>query len=346
MNGDFVPQCAVPGCANACPRNPQSGDFDTTCRGQPCGGKGPACENKLVTGCQNKQFAESAAGTYHAFCGRSCRNGNGLSHSRRCANLGCNGANNGQSQQCSNCPTGSAGGVAQGLARVVTPFWNVLTWGARGVGFSRGGGGGGGAGGGGGQGARGGGGTPPTPPGCIEYPPSPSNNNRGVVAFWNVLTCPLTQWSPHSFTDRDVRTGVLETFHTAENFMMAAKARCARDERKRSQILRETDPHEVKKLGGKNSLRFGGPNGVPFSKWEDIREDVVRAGNLLKFGQNQDAANYLKSTGNKILVEGSPYDNVWGCGIRFTDALIQNPRNWTGQNKLGKILMEVRDLLP
>ncbi|CAM9556266.1 unnamed protein product, partial [Ectocarpus sp. 6 AP-2014] len=153
------------------------------------------------------------------------------------------------------------------------------------------------------------------------------------------------QWSPHSFTDTDVNTGILETFHSAENFMMAAKARCARDDTTRDQILRETDPREAKKLG-RTSLRFGGPNGVPFSKWEDEREDVVRAGNLLKFGQNPDAANYLRSTGNKILVEGSPYDNVWGCGISFTDARIQNPRNWTGENKLGNILMEVREFLP
>lgn len=110
------------------------------------------------------------------------------------------------------------------------------------------GGGAGGQGAGRGGFARGGASGGGTLTGCIEYAPSPSNNNRGVVAFWNDLTCPLTQWSPHSFTDTDVDTGVLETFHTAENFMMAAKARCARDETTRDQILRETDSREVKKL--------------------------------------------------------------------------------------------------
>ncbi|CAM9105647.1 unnamed protein product, partial [Ectocarpus sp. 12 AP-2014] len=154
----------------------------------------------------------------------------------------------------------------------------------------------------------------------------------------------LTQWSKHSFTDTNVDTGVVETFHTAEHFMMAAKAKCARDDAKRDQILRDPDPRNAKAVGRR--LIFGRTNGVPFSDWEDIREDVVRAASFLKFGQNPDAANYLRNTRNKILVEGSPYDTVWGCGISFTDRRIQNTQNWTGENKLGNILMEVREFLP
>ena len=223
--------------------------------------------------------------------------------------------------------------------------------GAGGQGAGRGGYARGGAGGGGGQGAgrggfaRGGAGGGGTPRGCIEYPASHLNNHRGVVAFWNDLTCPLTQWSAHSFTDTDVVTNKIETFHTAENFMMAAKARCAGDENIRNQILHETNPREAKRLG--RGLTFvPGPNG--FQKWVDQRENVVRAGNLLKFGQNPAAANYLKGTGDMILVEGSPSDDVWGCGcgITYKDPRIQNLQNWNGANKLGKILMEVRGLLP
>lgn len=66
---------------------------------------------------------------------------------------------------------------------------------------------------------------------------------------------------------------------------------------------------------------------------------------MLKFGQNNDAANYLKGTGDKILVEGSEFDAVWGCGINYQDPKIQNKQNWTGQNKLGDVLMMVRDFI-
>ena len=47
-----------------------------------------------------------------------------------------------------------------------------------------------------------------------------------------------------------------------------------------------------------------------------------------------------------ILVEASPYDNVWGIGLHATDPRAKDMQRWRGQNKLGFLLMVVRYYLP
>ena len=54
---------------------------------------------------------------------------------------------------------------------------------------------------------------------------------------------------------------------------------------------------------------------------------------------------YLLSTGNKIIVEASPYDKIWGIGLGKDDTDSINPEKWNGLNLLGFALMEVRDEL-
>ena len=51
----------------------------------------------------------------------------------------------------------------------------------------------------------------------------------------------------------------------------------------------------------------------------------------------------LLQTGNNILAEAAPRDNYWGIGMRMfhPDALDQS--KW-GDNHLGKLLMEIRQL--
>lgn len=79
--------------------------------------------------------------------------------------------------------------------------------------------------------------------------------------------------------------------------------------------------------------------------WNENKYQIVTQGNLLKFSQNQKFKDFLLSTGDKVLVEASPYDRIWGIGMLETDNRAENPLLWNGENLLGFALMEVRDEL-
>ena len=79
--------------------------------------------------------------------------------------------------------------------------------------------------------------------------------------------------------------------------------------------------------------------------WEEKRYEIVKIGNYHKFSQDEHLATFLKQTGDRILVEASPYDNIWGIGLSADAQGIENPHNWKGLNLLGFALMEVRKML-
>ena len=68
-------------------------------------------------------------------------------------------------------------------------------------------------------------------------------------------------------------------------------------------------------------------------------------GNLAKFSQDPVLGGWLLGTGNKVLVEASPVDRVWGTGLAADDGRTADPARWPGLNLLGFALMEVRDRL-
>ncbi len=69
------------------------------------------------------------------------------------------------------------------------------------------------------------------------------------------------------------------------------------------------------------------------------------AGNLAKFGQHADLREFLLTTGDRVLVEASPFDRIWGIGMGPNNPAALRPSAWRGQNLLGFALMEVRERL-
>lgn len=55
--------------------------------------------------------------------------------------------------------------------------------------------------------------------------------------------------------------------------------------------------------------------------------------------------SYLLGTGERVLVEASPMDRVWGIGLATADERAADPARWRGLNLLGFALMETRDRL-
>ena len=124
-------------------------------------------------------------------------------------------------------------------------------------------------------------------------------------------------------------------YPTAEHYMMAEKARLFKDDKMLTQIVNVTHPGEAKKLGRQ-------VKGFKQEVWLKHRFSIVVRGNLGKFSQNQDLKTFLLHTGDRILVEASPRDHIWGIGIEQNHPDAENPYRWKGLNLLGFALMEVR----
>ena len=142
----------------------------------------------------------------------------------------------------------------------------------------------------------------------------------------------LSQWFGAEFTLEGDR------FRSAEHFMMAEKARLFGDEEIRAQMLVASTPDQVKKLG-RRVRNFNE------ALWTAERFDIVRRGNIAKFGQNPGMRNFLLGTGQRILVEASPVDAIWGIGLAATDPRATQPAQWAGLNLLGFALMAAREAL-
>ena len=127
-------------------------------------------------------------------------------------------------------------------------------------------------------------------------------------------------------------------YNCAEQYMMAEKARIFGYEEIRQQILAEYSQMAMKKLGRK-------VRNYDDEIWKEKRFDVVVKGNIAKFSQNEKLLDFLLSTDDKILVEASPKDTVWGIGLDESSPEAIQPRKWIGENLLGFALMEVRDIL-
>lgn len=127
-------------------------------------------------------------------------------------------------------------------------------------------------------------------------------------------------------------------FLTAEHWMMAEKARLFGDDEIYAKILEVKHPDDAKKLGRK-------VRGFEAEVWEANRSQIVVKGNIEKFKSNEGFVAFLLGTGNRILVEASPVDRIWGIGMAKDHREVENPHAWKGLNLLGFALMEVRDLL-
>jgi ribA/ribD-fused uncharacterized protein len=140
----------------------------------------------------------------------------------------------------------------------------------------------------------------------------------------------FSQWYPSPFTVDGVR------YATAEHWMMAGKARLFADETALAKVLANDDPSAAKAVGR-------GVRGFDEARWCAHRFDLVVEGNLAKFSQHPALQSFLLSTGDRVLVEASPVDPIWGIGLAATDPRAGDPAQWSGLNLLGFALMRVRE---
>lgn len=160
------------------------------------------------------------------------------------------------------------------------------------------------------------------------------------VFFWghkspyshSVSKACFSQWYDCQFTVDEV------AYSTAEQYMMAQKALLFGDSGLYEKIMNAVHPKQIKELGRRVS-------GFDEHIWNQHKCSIVIKGNLAKFSQNSELKAFLLGTNERVLVEASPYDKIWGIGMPADDSKCENPELWNGENLLGFCLMEVRDML-
>ena len=147
--------------------------------------------------------------------------------------------------------------------------------------------------------------------------------------FWSG---PFSQWSNHGFEIEGIY------YNRAEQFMMAQKALLFNDMESFDKIMATKDAKKQKALGRK-------VKNYNDNVWANNSMAVVLTASYFKFKQNKNLKQLLLDTGSKELVEASPYDRVWGIGLKEDDPRALNKVTWRGDNKLGLCLGMARDFL-
>lgn len=108
---------------------------------------------------------------------------------------------------------------------------------------------------------------------------------------------------------------------TVEHYYQASKAK---NEADRLKIWRTKTPGEAKKLGKTVEIK---------DDWDDLKDGVMLEAVREKFRQNEGLREMLLATDGFELVEFAPWgDTYWGVD-----------KDKQGKNRLGKILMHVRE---
>ena len=111
---------------------------------------------------------------------------------------------------------------------------------------------------------------------------------------------------------------------TTEHYFQAQKFANTPYETK---IRKASSPQKAAQMGRSRKIKLR-------LDWERIKDNIMYEAVKSKFSQHQDLKELLLSTGNAKIIEHTKNDSYWGDGGAGT-----------GKNKLGKILMKVREFL-
>lgn len=147
-----------------------------------------------------------------------------------------------------------------------------------------------------------------------------SHATEDTVFFFSHAFDPLNNWSAHQV----LLWGKL--FPTVEHGFHYRKFN-DREPEIAARILSATSPYAAFQLANQHKPKRR-------LDWDAIKEGIMAELARAKVTQHDDVRKVLVATGNKTIVENSPWDDFWGNG---PDGI--------GQNKMGIILMRIRDAL-
>jgi ribA/ribD-fused uncharacterized protein len=149
------------------------------------------------------------------------------------------------------------------------------------------------------------------------------------IYFWGTF---LSNWIP-----KNLRIPVDgHIFSNSEQLYMYFKAKFFGDEETALKLVNANgDPRLAKDLGRE-------VKNYDDQEWAEVREEMMYKAVMAKFISDYELKKKLIDTYPKKLVEGTPFDPIWGVMIKWDDDRILDEKNWKGQNLLGEVLMRVR----
>lgn len=142
----------------------------------------------------------------------------------------------------------------------------------------------------------------------------------------------MSNWTPNNL--KIEYAGLI--FTNSEQLFMWHKAQYFRDYDMGTRIVNEGQNPKIAKQLGRQVKNYDD------KKWSAVREYYMFLAVKSKFESSSDLTKKLLDTGDKILVEASPIDRIWGVGLSEFDDNILDENNWQGLNLLGQVLMKVR----
>ena len=170
-------------------------------------------------------------------------------------------------------------------------------------------------------------------------------NPPECVAFWHEYgeNGIFSQWHKTSFNFNG------RQYVTAEQYMMSEKALLFEDFESYKKIMAEADPKKCKSLGQRVT-------NFDQRKWDENFRGIIFMGNFLRAQYDTEFLNSLLETKDALLIEASPFDDIYGAGLEKPDLLDNSghlklaPDKWRKdgsvkqtQNNLGFVLMGLRD---
>lgn len=128
-------------------------------------------------------------------------------------------------------------------------------------------------------------------------------------------------------------------YNSAQQAISAEIAKVFNDQDNLQKIMLAETPDEIDyKLSD-----VPGDSDTNEPKWNDLTKQLLYDVNIAKYSQFPELSARLLNTKNATLGAYVPDDNLIGIGISLDNIQSQNPINWTGQNLLGKALMDIRE---
>jgi ribA/ribD-fused uncharacterized protein len=151
------------------------------------------------------------------------------------------------------------------------------------------------------------------------YPDTYQNKEDDESIYW--FSSPfdaLNNWSAHALEVYG------STFHTLEHAYHYKKFVDKHPEIAEL-IKKSPSPWAAMQIARENSK-------LVRKDWGDVKVSIMQYLVRVKLEQNIDVQQILAKTGDRQIVENSPWDSFWGCGP-----------DGKGENTMGKIWMKVRE---